>query len=246
MKKENDLDKFSGDFKNHIDNILKNSDSDGIFEKISERHNIYIFSGVTRDFFLKNKNSEIRDLDLVIEEKDDSLKITDNPSKIDLLINEIKSTNSNHICRKNSFGGCKIKRSNLSIDLWYLEDTWGIKEKQIAIKPESLLETTFFNFSSIVFDYMNLRFIYNEVFKDFIDSKKMDVVFEKNPSNALCIINSMYYSKKLKFELSDKLKHWIRNNYREDLNFIEVQNKHFSKEIFNSDEILNFVNLLTK
>lgn len=204
-----------------------------ILNEISAKTDVYVFSGVIRNFFLGNPN--FRDLDIVVGD-------------VDCVIKTIVSANRNVNLKVNSFGGVKVKIENLKIDLWGLGNTWGIKEEKMDLSAYSLLKTAFFNFSAIVFDYNNAKFYYDNAFVDFLESRIMDVVYTKNPNIPLCIINSYYYRDKYGFGLSLNLCYWIFLNFtmlaykdKEKRIFDDVQKKHFSKIVVSHEKIKDFV-----
>ena len=188
-----------------------------LLNKLSLETNVYIFSGVIRNFFLKvNEN---RDLDLVLE------------NEIDLqeLLSDFKIS-------MNSFGGYKIEFKNLNIDLWFLHNTWSVKNHQLTLNfqlDKYIPQTAFFNFSAIMFSYNRKEFIYTIHFLRFLRDKKLEMVYAPNPNNALCIVNTFYYSDKFKMKIGHKLKGHIKRISTTNLEqTIDVQKKHFGKVIY--------------
>lgn len=116
-----------------------------ILNAISLKTEVYVFSGMIRNFFLGE--SCFRDLDIVVGD-------------VNCVIDAINAATENVDFSINSFGGLKVKIQNLSIDLWELDKTWGIQNESMELSPYSLLRTAFFNFSAIVFDYNKTRFYY--------------------------------------------------------------------------------------
>jgi hypothetical protein len=199
---------------------LKNklgSEAFSFLEELSSFSNVFIFSGVIRNYFIKY-NGEIRDFDIVIS------------SNYELVENFISKFNYN----KNSFGGYKLQIGLLKIDLWHIEKTWAFT-KQVVI-PElfenyNLPNTAFFNFSSIIFDFKNHDFIFNSNFKRFLETKEMDLVLEKNPLPQLCIINTIYYTQKFRLPVSEKLKKYCLSHFNKynELEYQNIQIKHFNE-----------------
>ena len=206
-----------------------------ILNKISAKTDVYVFSGIIRNFFLGDTN--FRDLDIVVRDVDCVMKI-------------MRTTKGRVDFKVNSFGGVKVKFQNLIIDLWGLSNTWGIKKENMDLSPHSLLKTAFFNFSAIVFDYNNTKFYYDNAFVDFLETKIMDVVYLENPNIPLCIINSCYYREKYGFGLSLNLCRWLFVNYirlayvdkRKSI-FDDLQKKHFSKIVVSHEQIRELVYL---
>jgi len=189
-------------------------------EKYSD---VYFFSGVIRDFFL-NKN-KIRDIDIVLSRKC-----------------PIEEIFADSVISKNSFGGYKIITTSITIDIWYLNESWAFKhqrtldfelEKQIA-------STAFFNFSAVIFDLKNKNFNHTIHFLRFLRDKEIDIVFQPNQNTKLCVVNTLYYADKFNLKISSKLKKYLTQIYRGDLSeFSNVQIKHFGKVLYSDATIKN-------
>ncbi len=217
-------------FKAFIRSFLLNDNTE-LLDEIARQTKVYIFSGVIRNFFCGIPQQ--RDLDIVIKNI--------NQLKISTDINSFRLT-------QNSFGGWKVQLNNLIIDTWGLENTWGIKKDKLEPTPESLIKTSFFNFSSIAYDYNEERFIYDTDFLLFLITEMMDVVYTKNPNIPLCVINSLHYRMKFGYGLSANLCQWLVRNstYVSDSDYRRVQLKHFSSVIYNISEIEKFIQECSK
>lgn len=210
-------------FKEYLSNNL-DDDAIEFVKKISKKNDIYIFSGVIRNFFLKKK--EIRDLDIVVT----SIK------KIENIIKKYSYT-------KNSFGGYKISVNNLNIDLWELTNTWALNYQPNLFEEDNLNllhKTSFFNFSSIVYNYNDEYFNFSKDFQQFLQTKKLDVVFPANPNISLCVINTVYYSEKFNLGFGTSLKKFLNNLNLEKIDNLEnVQIKHFGEVKYSNEFIIN-------
>lgn len=189
-----------------------------------QQANTYVFSGVIRNFLIGNIQN--RDLDIVVE-KNSSIRIP-------------YSMIRNFRIAKNSFGGFKIKANKLNIDFWYLQNTWGIKKKNIPASPESLISTAFFNFSAIVYDLNNQKFVYNKSFHDFLKYKNIDILYKENPNVPLCIVNIMYYHNAYGFALSQETCNWFLAHYEQECDYTRVQMQHWNKVRYGNEEIWRF------
>lgn len=206
------LDYLNANLKVSILNFIK---------KIGKKTDIYIFSGIIRNFFLGEK--DIRDIDIILKDKI-----------------ELSHVLSKYEPHKNSFGGYKIIIDNISLDLWYLEDTWMFQYEKIFnfCIEHSIPNTAFFNFSSIMYSISEKKFYYNDSFVRFLRDKKIDVVNKVNPNYPLCIINSLYYSEKYNLPLSKNLKDFIKLIYKRNYtNYSRIQIKHFGKIIYSDEDI---------
>lgn len=229
------IDKIDGQawfFKHFLQKCLSEEMVD-LLNIISLKTEVYVFSGMIRNFFLGE--SCFRDLDIVVGD-------------VDCVLETIWEIDDNVGVAFNNFGGLKLKIQNLTIDLWKLDKTWGIKKEGMELSPYSLIKTAFFNFSAIVFDYNNECFYYENAFVEFLETRMMHVVYERNPNIPLCIVNSYYYRETYGFGLSLKLCFWIFLNYKSlvrddknESNFNSVQIKHFHRIIVTYDKLKEFV-----
>lgn len=197
---------------------LKDNLSESVFlfmEELAQKSEVLIFSGVIRDFFLK-RYKDIRDLDFVLGSFDEKT--------IDLI--ESKKF------KKNSFGGYKVNIDSLDIDIWELENTWAIKNDKInpkLFKELTLPNSSFFNFSSIIYNFNNKKFITTQKFEKFLESEKLNIVLEQNPLPELCLINTIYYKEKFKLKIDKNLKKYFVTNFEKfnEDDFLRIQKKHF-------------------
>ena len=193
-------------------------------ELAKSRQKVYIFSGVIRDFFLDIDDIP-RDVDIVLSGKSIDNILSDGLKVI------------------NQFGGAKVQKNGLTIDVWCLPFTWGIRRKKVRSTPEELILTSFFNFSSIVYDYKNNQFIVGDAFLDFMNNRTLDYVYPDNPYPDLCVVNTMYYSQKMNCGISERLKCWI---YQHDVSTLfhdyeGVQKKHFGKVLYDNQMVEKFI-----
>lgn len=220
------ISKQNRSFKFYLKEFLLDSDSWNLLTLISEQTNVYIFSGVIRNFLLGYL--ENRDLDIVVGNLDD--------------ISIPRKYLNNIYYKRNSFGGYKLKVGKIVVDMWELNNTWGIRRLKLRNTPYSLIRTAFFNFSSIVYDFNNERFIYDKSFLEFFKTPHaMNIRYEENPNTPLCIINTFYYSIKYSFPIRYNLCKWVVDHYDANINFENVQLNHFKRIIFSNDDIGQFI-----
>ena len=126
------IDQQAYSFKIYLKEFLLDQKTWELLNLIALQTDIYIFSGVIRNFLLGYL--ENRDLDIVVR-------------NIDKLI--LPKKYWNHIqLEKNSFGGYKVKIGQLTVDAWDIKNTWGVQKLQLRDTPYSLINTAFFNFSA--------------------------------------------------------------------------------------------------
>ena len=206
------------------DNI--DADVKKFISHLKNKTRVFIFSGIIRDFFLFKSHTPFRDIDLIIED--------------DLILENIFQDIN---FKKNSFGGYKIKFKEVDIDLWVIKKTWALNRGQLKFEFDylnTLPKTTFFNFSSIIYSLSSKKFIIGKDFLRFLRDKKIELVLGENPYPDLCIVNSFYYSDKLKLDIGMKLKSYLKSNYTENKeNLKTIQLKHFGHILYSDDYIKN-------
>lgn len=208
---------------------------------LEEKNDVFLFSGVIRDYFLykdTKSNFNVRDIDIVVSD-----------------IDKFHSTFKNIVkYNKNSFGGLKLYFNDINIDVWQANSTWGLnrvlqKDKNSSNIINILPKTVFFNCSSILFDFQNKKFIENDdnSFQFFIKNRVLDIVLEDNPLPELCVLNTIYYTKKYDLKISSKLECYVKDKFSkiEMDRFIKIQIKHFNKLIFEKNELENEVRKLS-
>jgi hypothetical protein len=203
-------------------------------EKLSSSCNVLIFSGVIRNYFI-NYFGKVRDFDLVINCEEELLE--------NLL--------ENYSYRKNSFGGYKVEIDTITIDIWHIHKTWAFTSKKLSpdLFPQyTLLKTTFFNFSAIVFDFNIKQFLYGKEFLDFLKTGKVDLVLEENPMPQLCIVNTIYYKEKYRLDISRHLEDFCISNFHkyDENEYKNVQIKHFGEVKFDYPYMKEYMQIFAR
>ena len=217
-------------FRRYLKDFLLTEESWRLLLDISNQTDVYIFSGVIRNFLLGYAYN--RDLDIVVKNIDNLNLSGINKREIQI--------------KRNSFGGYKLKIGMLNIDAWDIDKTWGIQQMRLRSTPYSLIKTAFFNFSAITYDFNKSKFIYDRCFVDFYRTHAMNVQYKDNPNIPLCILNTFYYASKYLFSIKYDLCKWIVNNYSNDFDYEGVQLKHFNCVIFRINEIRQLVYIIYK
>lgn len=203
-----------------------------IIQKINVETEIYVFSGIIRDF-LTGDYSGIRDIDFVLTED----------KYFRDLICKLERKNIINV-KFNQFGGIKIIFKQIHIDIWCIQNTWGIRNEEKDATVDALIDSAFFNFQAIVYSLRKHKFIYHADFCRFLQTKIMDVVYWKNPNIELCIVNVCHYWTLYGYYISKNLVCWIKLHYTKNMDFIHVQQKHFGKVIYTQEYIKTFINHL--
>lgn len=207
-------------FYKFLENALEGEAFDFI-KSLSLSTEVYLFSGIIRNYFLHNYL--IRDVDLVLNSK----------HGLEDLLKKIPY-------KMNSFGGYKFELGSKKFDVWMIDKTWALNvEKRIDWKLFSYLpKSVFFNFSAVIYSINKKEFIYSNDFIKFLSKKEIDYVFKENLKKDLCIVNTVYYSEKYNLKISTRLKDLVQiwqEKYRFDL--IETQKNHFGRVIYSEKNI---------
>lgn len=214
-----------------IKSFVLDDESWKLLNALASHEQVYVLSGIIRDF-LTGEYEGVRDFDCVL--------VHGNIKDVDIIQFLRKSER-----KVNSFGGIKIKRPGEVIDIWRMADTWGIKKQNIAPSTTALLDSVFFNFSAILYDFNNKKFIFNERFCQILRTKTMDIVYPENPNIPLCLVNVLYYHLRYGYNVSLKLAKWIKQHYSKGDDLEEVQIKHFGYLLFANDYIEDFFHQIT-
>jgi hypothetical protein len=198
-------------------------------DEISLTTDVYIFSGIIRNYFLNIYRK--RDVDVVLGEE----------------INIFEKFQDFSI-RKNSFGGYKIIFPSGPLDLWFIKDTWAFQHSQKTLEfnlEKKIPDTAFFNFSSIIFSLNKQKFYYTRHFVRFLKNKKLDYVYGENPNYCLCIINTLYYADKYNLKISKRLLTFVTHLYFQNkYDYQTTQLKHFGEIIYTDEQIEKKINSL--
>lgn len=213
-------------FKEYLRHSIGEKNFD-LLEKFSKDVDIFIFSGMIKDYILDNPRKP-RDIDFTFRGE-----VTKRWEKI---------AKDNFDIKENRFGGFKLSGHNsIDCDVWEISKTYGINKSHIRKKPNDLLNSVFFNFTSIVYDYNSEKFIYDLNFLNFLQSRKIEIVNEENPDAELCFVNIYHNFKLYDLDLGLSVQEWAKDNYEEYLWFEAVQQRHFHSRLYTNIELLNFI-----
>ena len=213
----------------YIDSILEQNHIKELTDRVAGQVQTFVFSGLTRNFLLGYLNN--RDIDFVV---------IDSP-RLKIPISQLREVS----ILKNKFGGYKLLTEHLTIDVWDVEKTWGIVQEGMRGTAYSLMNTAFFNFSAIVYDYNNKRFYITDEFCEFYKTHVMEVVYAKNPRIATCIVNSLYYADKYEFVIGNSLRKWVAKHFDTNLDFKSAQEGRFNSVLYSDDLIKAFAKVCT-
>lgn len=190
-------------------------------ERFVDNDSLYVLSGVSRDYVLERYDEEVRDVDFVIDTKSFRSR---------KLVEEYNG-------KKNSFGGAKLQVNGVAVDVWPLRKTWGIIDGKMSPDVDSLLKSVFFNCTAIVYDVAKRSFLADDGFFDFAEKGILDIVYDKNPNEPLCVVNAFSYQDKYKTSLSPRLNDWLIAADGRIEDYEATERKHFQRVLFSNQEI---------
>ena len=208
------------------DSVFTSRAEKSLIEHILANGDACIFGGVIRDFILDRDAGVHRDVDLVIY-------------KIDT---QLEKYLHRYLIKKNRFGGYKLYINDKSYDLWTLNDTWALRQYSKTRHSLKILpHTSFFNVNAIIFSLCHNKFFMHKKFRQSIEDKVLDIVYEGNPCPELCIIKTFQHVNELGMSISqrvvDYLNRWF-NDVKEKL--IDIQVSHFGHIRYSIEELERF------
>lgn len=222
------------EFEYQLSSDLNRLDLVNFVQNLSENGEVIFFGGYVRDL-LVNYNENNRDIDIVFSSKS-SCKM------LDFIIYDYFDE-----VERNLFGGYKIRLSDVTIDIWNLEDTWAFKENKLRPSVNNLEHSTFLKMDSITYNF-NHKIINSKYFHETITKKRLDVQLEENPDLELNLIKNLVQKKKyekifnITFEFSDQLKKMYIDFNTED-SVERIYNRQLSRykeEIYTIKELEQF------
>lgn len=92
----------------------------------------------------------------------------------------------------NKFGGYRLQLLHWQVDVWHIHDTWARTNGHRSVEqPEDLLECTFFDWDSVLFDVMRRRVIMHDDYLDRMHSNVLDIRLEANPNPRGALIRAL-------------------------------------------------------
>lgn len=200
---------------------------------------VYLFGGAIRDF-LDGRLDSSRDIDLVVESKDDRSNIN---------IEEYLQSLEKISYKKNRYDGYKIIFSNfLTVDIWNLKDTWAFKTNKLAPSATNLMKSVYLNVDALVYSLNNNSFLNNcdFTYRDIIKNNLIDIIFEDTPYEDLNLLRALVFRKKYSLELSSKINYrltnYIANNETSVIDsFLNLQISHYNEILLDQVELAHML-----
>lgn len=212
-------------FMKYLNNAIINHNAlDVVDLLINNFQEVYIFSGIIRNFFIGADENLTDDLDIVVQ--NNTLEPTD--KIICDLIRDYNLRVYDIECIKSSSSYSKIRiylNPSYKLDVWDIEKSLGFnKDLPISERNASKLPSSaFLNSQAIIFDLKKKCFIYDKNFVEFIHNRQISII-GSNPLN-----NSYMFKKIIKYfniynlSLSKNTVEWmISQSYKMRGNIIDI------------------------
>lgn len=208
--------------------LEKNQQTLEFVEELSSVGDLLFFGGSIRDICLSPNNPPFpRDFDIAINFK--------NKNKFETIINKYEN-------RKNRFGGYKFRVANVEFDVWDLEKTWAFNNTDLKASEENLAKSVYLNIDGIVYNYNNFK-VYDDLFKNSIKNRKLDVNLEINPQVELNLLRALVFKEKYEedyqLSFSNKLKKIFKKHLSNELvdSLYHLQDTHYKKIYLSKEKI---------
>ena len=196
-----------------------------LLSSLSAMGELAIFGGAIRDIVISPNLQRFRDIDIVVSV---------------LSNDELLPVFHNLQFRRTRFGGFHCILEGVCLDVWALGATWAFKEGLLRIDIENLPRSTFLSIDAIAVTLAD-RKLYEYRFFESIKEKTIDIVLEKNPFPALCVLRSLVLRRKYDFIYSNSLRTYIRdfwNRSKDPLAVLdETQVSHYGERVMSKQQI---------
>lgn len=196
---------------------------------------IVLFGGLLRDLMWPQYFQQPRDVDLVV---------------LGLTVHDLETICADFIERKTRFGGLRLDVKGWSIDIWPLQDTWGIQKQNLPFNFRNLPKSTFLNIEAIATSLWPKqgggREVFESGFFDALHSRTLELNYRDNPFPELCVVRALIIAAKLDFHLSKDLVQYIvsKGNALSSAEFQEIQIGHYGRLLCKPMELSNWISCL--
>ncbi|MEO0487384.1 MAG: hypothetical protein AAF092_15870 [Pseudomonadota bacterium] len=146
-------------------------------DEVSISADIFIFGGALRDISLLGAPSFASDVDAVVQ-------VHDVETFMDIL--------GRYEAAQNKFGGHRVRIGRWNFDVWEVSRTWAFTEGVVeALSPLSLLETTFFNWDAILYDWRSSSLHFGQNYFSDLSQRYLELVLEDNPNTVGALVRTL-------------------------------------------------------
>lgn len=146
-------------------------------DEVSVCADVFVFGGALRDISLFGVPYFSSDLDIVVQVHDKAVFTN--------VLNQFGAS-------QNKFGGHRLWLGRWGFDVWEVAQTWAFSVG--AVEPRShlsLLETTFFNWDAILYDWRAGSLHHGKSYFSDLAEKYLELVLEENPNNTGAFVRAL-------------------------------------------------------
>ncbi|MFN0263371.1 hypothetical protein ACKTEK_05765 [Tepidamorphus sp. 3E244] len=146
-------------------------------DEVSDCADVFVFGGALRDISLFGSPGFSSDVDTVVQ-------VHDAEALVGLM--------GRYQAVRNRFGGHRVRFGRWNFDVWEVSRTWAFAEGVVeAHSPLSLLETTFFNWDAILYDWRSGSLHHGENYFPDLSNKYLELVLQDNPNAVGALVRSL-------------------------------------------------------
>lgn len=146
-------------------------------DEVSVCADVYVFGGALRDISLLGAPHFSSDVDTVVQ-------VHDWGAFTDIL--------GQHEAIQNKFGGHRVRFGRWNFDVWEVSRTWAFSKGVVEDRgPLSLLETTFFNWDAILYDWQSGSLHHGQNYFSDLSHKYLELVLEDNPNSVGALVRAL-------------------------------------------------------
>lgn len=146
-------------------------------DEVSVCADIFVFGGALRDISLHGALSFVGDVDTVVQ-------VHDGEALMEVL--------GRYEAVQNKFGGHRVRFGRWNFDVWEVSRTWAFAEGVVeAHGPLSLLETTFFNWDAILYDWRSGSLHHGQDYFSDLSQRYLELVLEENPNAVGALVRTL-------------------------------------------------------
>lgn len=146
-------------------------------EEVSFCADVFVFGGALRDISLWGAPHFSSDVDIVVSVHDEQAYFE--------ILRKFEA-------EQNKFGGHRLRLDRWNFDVWEIARTWAFTTGVVEPKSHlSLLETTFFNWDAILYDWQAASLHHGQSYFSDLSAKYLELVLEENPNHLGSFVRSL-------------------------------------------------------
>jgi len=148
-----------------------------LIDEVAVCADVFVFGGALRDISLLGVPQFSSDVDIVVQVHD--------PDVFQKILDQ-------HEAKQNKFGGYRVSLGRWKFDMWEVARTWAFSSGAVeAHGPLSLLDTTFFNWDAILYDWQSGSLHHRQGYFSNLSEKYLELVLEDNPNAIGALVRTL-------------------------------------------------------